>query len=83
MDERKLVPRRVAQSRKFLAGQFAAIAFGKWEANVNLPSLTLQALGRDERVTAVVAFPGVNDADSSTRKELPDRSRHSSAGLIH
>src|SRR5204863_9886744 len=63
---------------------FAAIAFGKWEANIaNPPALTLQPLRRDERVPPVVTFSCINDALPRIRKELPDRSRYSGTGLIH
>jgi hypothetical protein len=75
MNERQLVPPSVTQSRKFLPGQFAAIAFGKWEANVNLPSLPLQPLGRNQRVATVVTFPCINDARTCAREELLDRFR--------
>ena len=51
--------------------------------DVDLPSGALQMFRGDEGISTVVAFSGVNQARSGTRKKFTDCSRNARTGFIH
>jgi len=71
------------QRLQFLACQFAAFAFREGQVEVDLPSGALQMFRGDERISAVVALSGVNEARPGVGKKFTDYSRYARASLIH
>src|SRR6266403_3949318 len=74
---------RVAQRLPFLARQFATVALGERQTDVDLPSPSFQMLSGDKGVAAIVTFACKNDASLRMGKELPHGARHPGAGLVH
>src|SRR6202011_349454 len=68
---------------KLLLGELATLALWIFQVQLDFPTGALQSFGRDQSVSAVVAFAGIHCAGSGGRKELPHRARHARSSLVH